>query len=89
MKVNQNSSPSINITSEKQAIEPLVIGNANTLFRLSGTLLVVLIGIIVWAAVSLTDVIANQSKELGRLEEKILFLEDIVINNTYKIERRI
>ena len=89
MKVNQNSSPSINITSEKQAIEPLVIGNANTLFRLSGTLLVVLIGIMVWAAVSLTDVIATQSKLLGRLEEKILFLEDIVINNTYKIERRI
>lgn len=89
MNVKQTSSPSINITSEKQSIEPLVVGNANTLFRLSGTLLVVLIGIIVWAAISLTDVIANQSKELGRLEEKVLFLEDIVINNTYKIERRL
>ena len=89
MNVKQNASPRINITSEKPSIEPLVIGNANTIYRLSGTLLVVLIGIIVWAAISLTDVIATQSKLIGQLEEKVLFLEDIVINNTYKIERRL
>lgn len=89
MNVKQTSSPSINITSEKPSIEPLVIGNANTIYRLSGTLLVVLIGIIVWATISLTDVIATQSKLIGQLEEKVLFLEDIVINNTYKIERRL
>lgn len=89
MNVKQTSSPNINITSEKQSIEPLVVGNANTIYRLSGTLLVVLIGIIVWATISLTDLIAAQAKMVGRLEEKVLFLEDIVINNTYKIERRI
>ena len=82
--ISQSASPSIHIGAPTQAPEPLVIGNANTLFRLCGTLLVCLIALLVWASIE----VRNQANTIGRLEEKVLFLEDIVINKTYKIERK-
>lgn len=84
--ITQSASPRINISASNP--EPLVVGNANTLFRLCGTLLVVLIALILWASIFTALELKTQSSTIGRLEEKVLFLEDIVINKTYKVERK-
>lgn len=88
MSVKQNTSPQINISSGSQQVEPLIVGNANTIFRYCITCLVILIGILCWTAVSILESFSTQATKIGTLEEKVFFLEDIVINKTYAIERK-
>lgn len=68
-----NSSPNVSISSPQ--VEPLIVGNANGIIRFLGTLSVLLIGLAFWAGM-----------EIGHLKNRVQFLEDIVINQTYVME---
>lgn len=68
-----NSSPNVSISSPQ--VEPLIIGNANGIIRFLGTLSVLLVGLAFWAGM-----------EIGHLKNRVQFLEDIVINQTYVME---
>lgn len=56
-------------------VEPLIVGNANGIIRFLGTLSVLLVGLAFWAGM-----------EIGHLKNRVQFLEDIVINQTYVME---
>lgn len=56
-------------------VEPLIVGNANGIIRFLGTLSVLLVGLTFWAGM-----------EIGHLKNRVQFLEDIVINQTYVME---
>ena len=68
-----NASPNVSISSPQ--VEPLIVGNANGIIRFLGTLSVLLIGLAFWA-----------DMEIGHLKNRVQFLEDIVINQTYVME---
>lgn len=68
-----NSSPNGSISSPQ--VEPLIVGNANGIIRFLGTLSVLLVGLAFWAGM-----------EIGHLKNRVQFLEDIVINQTYVME---
>lgn len=68
-----NSSPNVSISSPQ--VEPLIVGNANGIIRFLGTLSVLLVGLAFWAGM-----------EIGHLKNRVQFLEDIVINQTYVME---
>lgn len=68
-----NSSPNVSISSPQ--VEPLIVGNANGIIRFLGTLSVLLVGLAFWAGM-----------EIGHLKNRVQFLEDIVINQTYVLE---
>lgn len=68
-----NSSPNVSMSSPQ--VEPLIIGNANGIIRFLGTLSVLLVGLAFWAGM-----------EIGHLKNRVQFLEDIVINQTYVME---
>ena len=68
-----NSSPNVSIPSPQ--VEPLIVGNANGIIRFLGTLSVLLVGLAFWAGM-----------EIGHLKNRVQFLEDIVINQTYVME---
>ena len=68
-----NSSPNVSISSPQ--VEPLIVGNANGIIRFLGTLSVLLVGLTFWAGM-----------EIGHLKNRVQFLEDIVINQTYVME---
>lgn len=56
-------------------VESLIVGNANGIIRFLGTLSVLLVGLAFWAGM-----------EIGHLKNRVQFLEDIVINQTYVME---
>lgn len=68
-----NSSPNVSISSPQ--VEPLIVGNANGIIRFLGTLSVLLVSLAFWAGM-----------EIGHLKNRVQFLEDIVINQTYVME---
>jgi hypothetical protein len=68
-----NSSPNVSISSPQ--VEPLIVGNANGIIRFLGTLSILLVGLAFWAGM-----------EIGHLKNRVQFLEDIVINQTYVME---
>lgn len=68
-----NSSPNVSISSPQ--VEPLIVGNANGIICFLGTLSVLLVGLAFWAGM-----------EIGHLKNRVQFLEDIVINQTYVME---
>lgn len=68
-----NSSPNVSISSPQ--VEPLIVGNANGIIRFLGTLSVLLVGLAFWAGM-----------EIGHLKNRVQFLKDIVINQTYVME---
>lgn len=68
-----NSNPNVSISSPQ--VEPLIVGNANGIIRFLGTLSVLLVGLAFWAGM-----------EIGHLKNRVQFLEDIVINQTYVME---
>lgn len=68
-----NSSPNVSISSPQ--VEPLIVGNANGIIRFLGALSVLLVGLAFWAGM-----------EIGHLKNRVQFLEDIVINQTYVME---
>lgn len=68
-----NSSPNVSISSPQ--VEPLIVGNANGIIRFLGTLSVLLVGLAFWAGM-----------EIGHLKNRVQFLENIVINQTYVME---
>lgn len=77
--INNSSQANPNIstqTSPTQQIEPLIVGNANTITRVlvfGFFLMLVTAGWLVW--------------RIATLQEKILFLEDVVINKVYTISK--
>lgn len=69
-----NSSPHVNINSAPQ-VEPLIVGNANSIIRFICTFGVILLGLVGYLCYC-----------IGCQEVRIAFLEDIVVNGVYKIE---
>lgn len=71
-----NSSPQVNVTSAPaQTVEPLIVGNANSIIRYICTIGVILLGMVGY----LCYIVGQQSV-------RITFLEDIVINGVYSVE---
>lgn len=74
---SSQANPNISIqTSPTQQVEPLIVGNANTITRVlvfGFFLMLVTAGWLVW--------------RIATLQEKILFLEDVVINKVYTISK--
>lgn len=71
-----NSSPQVNVTSAPaQTVEPLIVGNANSIIRFICTIGVVLLGLVGY----LCYIVGQQSV-------RVAFLEDIVINGTYVVD---
>lgn len=74
---SSQANPNISIqTSPTQQIEPLIVGNANTITRVlifGFFLMLITAGWLVW--------------RIATLHEKVLFLEDVVINKVYTIPK--
>lgn len=74
---SSQTNPNISIqTGHSQQIEPLIVGNANTITRVlifGFFLMLVTAGWLVW--------------RIATLQEKITFLEDVVINKVYTISK--
>lgn len=74
---SSQANPNISIqTGHSQQIEPLIVGNANTITRVlifGFFLMFITAGWLVW--------------RIATLQEKILFLEDVVINKVYTISK--
>lgn len=63
-------------TGHSQQVEPLIVGNANTITRVlifGFFLILITAGWLVW--------------RIATLQEKVLFLEDVVINKVYTISK--
>lgn len=76
--------------------EKILVGSANTLVRVLCFfffLLLILFGSFAHSLLGnfqdQQKILVESSKELGQLKEKVLFLEDIVINKTYEIKRNL
>lgn len=72
--------------------EKILIGSANTILRVLCFFFLLVLVFLGFYTHSLLDSIQTQqelalknTETLGRLQEKVLFLEDIVINKTYEI----
>lgn len=63
-----NSSPHVNINSAPQ-VEPLIVGNANSIIRFICTFGIIFLGLVSYLCYC-----------IGRQEMRIAFLEDIVVN---------
>lgn len=74
---SSQANPNISIqTSPTQQVEPLIVGNANTITRVlifGFFLMLITAGWLVW--------------RIATLQEKITFLEDVVINKVYTISK--
>lgn len=74
---SSQANPNISIqTGHSQQVEPLIVGNANTITRVlvfGFFLMLVTAGWLVW--------------RIATLQEKITFLEDVVINKVYTISK--
>lgn len=74
---SSQANPNISIqTGHSQQIEPLIVGNANTITRVlifGFFLMLITAGWLVW--------------RIATLQEKVLFLEDVVINKVYTISK--
>jgi hypothetical protein len=72
---SSQSNPNISIQTGGQApVEPLVIGNANTICRVLCFFGLILIGLAFWIG-----------WYIGDLQSRVMFLEDVVINGVYTI----
>lgn len=74
---SSQANPNISIqTGPTQQVEPLIVGNANTITRVlvfGFFLMLITAGWLVW--------------KLATLQEKVTFLEDVVINKVYTISK--
>ena len=74
---SSQANPNISIqTGHSQQVEPLIVGNANTITRVlvfGFFLMLITAGWLVW--------------RIATLQEKVTFLEDVVINKVYTISK--
>ena len=74
---SSQANPNISIqTGHSQQVEPLIVGNANTITRVlvfGFFLMLITAGWLVW--------------RIATLQEKVFFLEDVVINKVYTISK--
>lgn len=88
-KAISNSNPEIHVqngTSHPQP-EPVLVGSANAAIRFITLALLGVILVLVYFCVEAQKTVLEQGTQIGVLQEKVNFLEDLVINKAYKIER--
>lgn len=88
-KAISNSNPEIHVqngTSHPQS-EPVLVGSANAAIRFITLALLGVILVLVYFCVESQKTVLEQGTQIGVLQEKVHFLEDLVINKAYKIER--
>lgn len=88
-KAISNSNPEIHVqngTSNPQP-EPVLVGSANAAIRFITLALLGVILVLVYFCVEAQKIVLEQGTQIGVLQEKVNFLEDLVINKAYKIER--
>lgn len=88
-KAISNSNPEIHVQNgnSNPAPEPILVGSANAVIRFLTLALLAIILILVYFGIEAQKGILEQGTKIGVLQEKVNFLEDLVINKAYKIER--